>query len=172
MKALFLLVGAMLFLFSQSYAADTANETFLSEDEVTLERLSEELPTVRGGGAAGRATRPLPKVNILLIFAPNSTTLSEKGLKAVGVLKEAMEDTWAQYDFVVEGHADPIGNSRANEILSRKRAEKVKDTLVQLGVSPERLNAVGKGDKELVNTKDPRDPRNRRVVFQPKFPIQ
>lgn len=170
MKVLFLLVSAMLFLSSHSYAADASKEDYLNEGEVTLDGLQELLPGTRGGGARPREKqRPLPKVNLLLTFQPNSTELSEKGMKALGVVKEAMDDFWGQYDFVVEGHADPIGNARANEILSRRRAEKVRDTLIQLGAAEERLTAVGKGDQELVNTKDPRDPRNRRVVFKPKY---
>ncbi len=172
MKALFLVMSAVLLLSNYSYAADAANETFLSEDDVTFEGLQEELPATRGGGAAGRAQRPLPKVNILLKFAPNSTALSEKGMRALDVVKEAMDDIWAQFDFTIEGHSDPIGNARANEILSRHRAEKVRDILIELGVSPERLKSVGKGELEPVNVKDPRDPRNRRVVFQPRFPAQ
>lgn len=172
MRAMFLVMSAVFLLSGYGYAADAGDDTFLSEDEVTGESLEDQLPSLRGGGAAGRAQRPLPKVNILLKFAPNSTALSEKGIKALGVVKEAMDDIWAQFDFVVEGHSDPIGNARANETLSRQRAEKVRDTLVQLGVSPERLKAIGKGEREPVNVSDPRDPRNRRVVFQPKFPVQ
>ena len=173
MKALVLAVSTALLLFGGGYAAGAENDSLLSEDEVTLDRLEHVLPPPdRGGGAAGRTQRPLPKVGILLTFAPNSTALSEKGMKVLGVLHEAMEDMWAQYDFVIEGHADRIGNARANETLSLRRAEKVRDTLLKLGVSPERLVAMGKGSQEPVNLSNPSDPRNRRVVFQPKYPAQ
>ncbi len=170
MKGLLFAITMGLLLAQGVLAADRPAESFLSEDEVTLDRLEQELPPVRGAGVAGRAQRPLPKVNVLLTFAPNSTALSEKGMKALRVLAEAMDDMWVQFDFVVEGHADPIGSKQANLLLSQRRAEKVQQTLVEFGVSADRLKSIGKGDRELVNTDEPRDPKNRRVVFQPRFP--
>src|SRR4030081_668287 len=54
--------------------------------------------------------------------------------------------------FVIEGHTDRAGTNTYNEELSKQRAEAVKEYLIkEIGVSPERLKAVGKGFAELAN---------------------
>jgi outer membrane protein OmpA-like peptidoglycan-associated protein len=67
--------------------------------------------------------------------------------------------------FVIEGHTDRAGTNSYNEELSRQRAEAVKTYLIkEMGVSPDRLQAVGKGFAELANPRDPFGGENRRVV--------
>ena len=67
--------------------------------------------------------------------------------------------------FVIEGHTDAVGSRPYNLELSRKRAEAVKDFLVNtMGVAPSRLEAVGKGSAEPANSRDPNAAENRRVV--------
>jgi outer membrane protein OmpA-like peptidoglycan-associated protein len=67
--------------------------------------------------------------------------------------------------FVIEGHTDRAGSNTYNEELSKQRAEAVKAYLVkELGVSADRLQAVGKGFAELANPRDPFGGENRRVV--------
>ena len=61
----------------------------------------------------------------------------------------------------VVGHADLVGSGKFNLALSRKRAAKVKAALVQGGVSPSIIEALGVGQKELaVQTK-----RGKRLLF-------
>jgi outer membrane protein OmpA-like peptidoglycan-associated protein len=45
----------------------------------------------------------------------------------------------------LEGHTDTIGQAEDNQILSQKRAEAVRDWLINQGISPERLEAKGFG---------------------------
>jgi OOP family OmpA-OmpF porin len=57
----------------------------------------------------------------------------------------------APYEIVhVIGHSDRIGNAAANLQLSNRRAESVRDYLVQKGVPAERITAVGRGSVEPV----------------------
>ncbi|MDN5782650.1 MAG: OmpA family protein [Luteimonas sp.] len=57
----------------------------------------------------------------------------------------------APYEIVhVIGHSDRIGNAKANLDLSNRRAESVRDYLVQKGVPAERITAVGRGSVEPV----------------------
>ena len=67
----------------------------------------------------------------------------------------------------VVGHADLVGSGKFNLALSRKRAAKVKAALVQGGVSPSIIEALGVGQTELaVLTKSSKRLReNRRVVL-------
>ncbi len=63
------------------------------------------------------------------------------------------------------GHTDTVGGLTYNDKLSLARAERVREMLVALGLSAERIQAAGRGKRELlVNTDDNvSEPRNRRV---------
>jgi OOP family OmpA-OmpF porin len=79
-----------------------------------------------------------------------------------GALNEELKD---QKLFRIEGHTDASGSRTYNAVLSDRRAEAVKDYLVQeMHVSPDRLEAVGKGSSQPVVPKNPYAAQNRRVV--------
>jgi OmpA-OmpF porin, OOP family len=51
---------------------------------------------------------------------------------------------------LVTGHTDPIGNNSYNQKLSERRANVVKNYLVQNGVDATQIQVIGKGESELV----------------------
>jgi outer membrane protein OmpA-like peptidoglycan-associated protein len=67
----------------------------------------------------------------------------------------------------IEGHTDSRGNARKNKTLSQKRAEAVRDYMINKGVEPGRLFAAGFGpDKPIEDNKTRRGrAANRRVEF-------
>jgi OOP family OmpA-OmpF porin len=69
----------------------------------------------------------------------------------------------------VIGYADEIGNSDYNKDLSNRRAQNVRQILIDAGIEGSRLNIVGNGEDNSVN-KDNRHARQvvRRVTFQLK----
>lgn len=68
----------------------------------------------------------------------------------------------------ISGHTDASGDLDRNMALSLARAEAVRDHLVRLGVSPDRLSAVGFGPKRPAASNDTDRGRaaNRRIEFQ------
>lgn len=68
-------------------------------------------------------------------------------------------------DLLVTGHADNVGSDGFNDKLSLARAERMRDLLKGRGISPERIQVAGRGNRELlVNTgKGIAEERNRRV---------
>ena len=66
---------------------------------------------------------------------------------------------------LIEGHADSQGSANLNQVLSQKRAEAVRDALLQDGVAASRLTAVGLGKDRPVadNASAEGRARNRRV---------
>ena len=68
-------------------------------------------------------------------------------------------------DIVVTGHSDTVGSLSFNDKLSLQRAERLREMLVELGIPAERIQATGRGKRELmVPTEDNvSEPRNRRV---------
>lgn len=83
--------------------------------------------------------------------------------------------TFGEPDVIVEGHTDSTGSKERNDLLSRKRAEAVRDYLVSNGTLPgERISAVGYGSSRPLASNDTERGRaiNRRidVVIAPSAP--
>ena len=72
------------------------------------------------------------------------------------------------YELIIEGHADNRGSDEYNRGLSERRALAVKEYLIDLGVSADRLQTIAYGeDKPAVPnaTSESQHARNRRVEF-------
>jgi outer membrane protein OmpA-like peptidoglycan-associated protein len=67
----------------------------------------------------------------------------------------------------VEGHTDSTGSTQSNLDLSRARAATVLNSMVALGIAPERLSAVGYGESrpKVPDTSAQNRAINRRVEF-------
>lgn len=65
----------------------------------------------------------------------------------------------------ISGYTDNIGTEAANRQLSEKRANRVRDYLVLLGVNEERIRVFGRGETNFVASNDTREgrARNRRI---------
>jgi outer membrane protein OmpA-like peptidoglycan-associated protein len=107
------------------------------------------------------------KASLLITFEPNATTLTAAARRELDVVGKALNThRLANYRFMIEGHADPRGVAERNQRLSEGRAEAVRRYLVQhQKVSADRLQAIGKGDREPLNRENPAAPENRRVTF-------
>jgi len=68
-------------------------------------------------------------------------------------------------DIAVIGHTDTVGGLVYNDQLSRARAERTREMLVDLGIPPDRIAAAGRGKRELLvpTEENVAEPRNRRV---------
>ena len=68
---------------------------------------------------------------------------------------------------LVEGHTDATGSADKNLALSRERANSVVKYITdKAGMDRSRIIPSGKGSSDPVKNLDPRDPKNRRVVFK------
>lgn len=68
-------------------------------------------------------------------------------------------------DIVVIGHTDTVGSLDFNDKLSKARAERMREMLIERGLPAERITAAGRGKRELlVHTEENvSEPKNRRV---------
>lgn len=74
---------------------------------------------------------------------------------------------WATTRVSIEGHADARGTAEYNLSLGGRRAGAIRDYLVSLGIAPDRLLAISKGEETPVCTEENEAcfTRNRRGHF-------
>lgn len=72
----------------------------------------------------------------------------------------------------IVGHTDWRGSDNYNMVLSKKRAQSVRDALIELGVSASRLSTEGKGETEpmATNKTDEGMALNRRIEVKLTYP--
>ena len=65
----------------------------------------------------------------------------------------------------IAGHTDNIGSDAYNQRLSEGRANSLVQEMIKRGIDPERMEAVGKGESEPVDTNKTAEGRqnNRRI---------
>lgn len=131
---------------------------------------SRSLKVSPDGASTSSAVLAAPKkasASLLITFETNSAVLQARSKEQLDVVATALKnDRLKDFRFDVEGHADPRGTPEGNRVLSQQRAESVRDYLVGVhGVPESRLRPVGKGDVELLNTRDVAAAENRRVTI-------
>ena len=124
----------------------------------------ESAASVQARYGAALAAMPLPAIAYTMNFLENSTTLTEASKPVVEELKAELAKRPGA-EILVIGHTDRVGSVAANDELSRRRADAVKDFLIKNGIAADRIETSGRGEREpLVPTADEvAEPRNRRV---------
>jgi outer membrane protein OmpA-like peptidoglycan-associated protein len=114
-------------------------------------------------GAALDAQPPRP-VSFLVYFITNSDELTPESRKTFDQIKAELVKRPVP-DIIVIGHTDRVGTIEYNDKLSLARARTVRAALVAAGISGERIQEAGRGEREpLVATADEvAEPKNRRV---------
>jgi OmpA-OmpF porin, OOP family len=99
-----------------------------------------------------------------LLFDINSATLqpaSEEQLGNIAAILKAYPNVHVK----VGGYTDNTGDASANQLLSQQRADTVKQQLINMGISPDRLEAQGYGSQYAVadNATEEGRQKNRRI---------
>ncbi|HSR60053.1 MAG TPA: OmpA family protein, partial [Robiginitalea sp.] len=99
-------------------------------------------------------------------FDSGEATLKPESMGVINELVKLMKEH-PEVMFSVEGHTDSDGDAQFNLTLSEQRAVTVLNTMVEMGIAPDRL--VSKGFGEEVPVADNSSPEgkanNRRVEF-------
>ncbi|WP_062367189.1 OmpA family protein [Variovorax paradoxus] len=111
--------------------------------------------------------RPPAPQRYTVYFEVGGTTLTPASQQ---VMNEALMAAQSRSgsDIVVTGHTDTKGALEQNDMLSQRRAQEVVQLFVERQFPAKRIEAVGRGERELaVPTADEVDePRNRRVTIE------
>ncbi len=99
-----------------------------------------------------------------VLFATGQAELVEGGRSSLEEVVDLLQ-TEPDKKIRVEGHTDSSGDAAANLLLSEKRAQAVRDSLISLGVDAERVTAMGMGEDFPIASNDTEEgrARNRRV---------
>jgi len=143
------------------------NEAYASSDIVdggAPERRILTSAEVRSEFSAALMALPeLPKTFLVYFNEGTDELTPESRVEFQKILAEIRERSAP--DILVIGHTDRVGTVPANDALSLRRAGRVRDEFVKLGIPPDRITVAGRGEREpLVPTEDGvAEPRNRRV---------
>ncbi len=107
---------------------------------------------------------PAPGKTFILYFETASTRVTQESQDAL--LKLFAEVTGRQaVEVLVTGHTDTVGEIGTNDKLAKRRAENVREMLLERGLEASFIWAAGRGERDLlIPTPDETpEPRNRRV---------
>lgn len=124
----------------------------LSVDEVESRQLATVLPSK-------------PRIDLEINFDVNSADITESTRPVVTALGRALQnDDLKGATFVIAGHTDRSGSASYNKRLSQKRAESIKQFLIDnYNMSSEQLIVVGYGQDRPKNKSNPYAAENRRA---------
>ena len=105
-----------------------------------------------------RDLNKLPHVNLDIQFNPDTPVIRPVSYPALGRLADALTDpALLSLTFLIVGHTDSNGRREPNLALSQRRAEAIRDALVQtFKVSPKRVFALGLGEEQLLDANNPK----------------
>jgi outer membrane protein OmpA-like peptidoglycan-associated protein len=107
----------------------------------------------------------LAQITIAIQFDFNSARIRPDSFRAVGLMADSLYHPYLQgYRFLIIGHTDAKGSREYNLKLSQERADAIRAALVNpFGISQARIEAVGLGEEQLLNSRNPEAAENRRV---------
>ncbi len=97
-------------------------------------------------------------------FDVNKATLRASSYKELNELVEYLNRK-PDVRIEIAGHTDNTGTEQDNQVLSRKRAQRVREYLIEKGIDPDRVIAKGYGESMPVATNETKEGRqkNRRT---------
>ena len=99
-----------------------------------------------------------------IYFATGKTRILETSEQALQELYQFLL-TRPDRRIRIVGHTDDIGSDRSNQALSEGRCHEVRQEMVERGISPDRIEIEGRGEKDPIVPNDSEEHRqmNRRV---------
>jgi OmpA-OmpF porin, OOP family len=107
----------------------------------------------------------LPQIRFDVVFDQDSSLIRPASYQTIGSIADALTDPKLRpYRYLIVDHVESAGRRDHNLILSQRRAESIRDVLVNtFKVAPKRLQALGLGEEQLQDINRPASPANARV---------
>lgn len=100
-------------------------------------------------------------------FDLDSSDLKEEVIQTLNSNKNWIDSNPQVTKIIIEGHCDPLGSEAYNIGLGNRRAQRVYDYLISIGVSADKLSMVSYGEEKIFSQTD--NSLNRRVNFVPQY---
>src|SRR5919204_7064714 len=108
-------------------------------------------PALAGAGSAAPGSQQDFVVNVgdRVFFESDSSELTPQ---SIGTLEKQAQwlQTYSQYTFTIEGHADERGTREYNIALGARRAQAVRDYLTARGIQTSRMRTISYGKERPV----------------------
>jgi len=99
---------------------------------------------------------PLPPVASDVLFDTGSDELRPGAEEPLRAMAETLTSDFASFRFLLVGHTDSRASAEYNQDLSERRAERVREWLLESGGVPaDSVDAVGRGETELLEDDHP-----------------
>lgn len=107
----------------------------------------------------------LPAFNVDITFDVDTPIVQPDSYQTVGRIADAMvHSSLLPYTFLIVGHIEANGKREANAILSQRRADAIRETLVNtFKISAKRIQSVGLGEEQLLDSARPTAPVNNQI---------
>ena len=109
--------------------------------------------------------KQLPTFNVDIAFDVDTPIVQPESYQSVGRIADALvHSSLLPYNFLVVGHIEANGKREANAILSQRRADAIREILVNtFKISAKRIQSVGLGEEQLLDSARPTAPANNQI---------
>ncbi len=163
------------------FKLDNTDPATASQNEPALKLASKKADTKKAPSLSDRDLSPakvdteklsllsFPDDRLVVYFNHNSFEISDTSLRILNPLAKHVMDK-PEAKILVTGYSDSTGPSSYNNAISKRRAETVKNYLINKGVKLFNITAVGLGAQNFVASNETLDGRrlNRRVEIELK----
>jgi OmpA-OmpF porin, OOP family len=107
----------------------------------------------------------LPAFNVDIVFDVDTPIVQPESYQAVGRIADAMvHSSLLPYNFLIVGHIEASGRRENNAILSQRRADAIREILVNtFKISAKRIQSVGLGEEQLLDPARANAPVNNQI---------
>jgi OmpA-OmpF porin, OOP family len=107
----------------------------------------------------------LAQITLAIEFDFGSARISPRSYRSIGLMADALyHPALYGYCFLIVGHTDAVGGREYNLKLSERRAEAIRQALINpFGIGRLRVDTLGLGEEQLLNPSNPKAAENRRV---------
>jgi OmpA-OmpF porin, OOP family len=107
----------------------------------------------------------LPTFNVDIAFDVDTPIVQPESYQTVGRIADAMVySSLLPYTFLIVGHIEASGRRENNAILSQRRADAIREILVNtFKISAKRIQSVGLGEEQLLDANRPNAPVNNQI---------
>ena len=150
---------------------DTAPD--FQPDLVALKQKISDRSKMRGKNEPEPSKRPLivpelkdlPTFTVNIDFDSDTPVVRPSSYQTVGRIADALvHASLLPYSFMIVGHTDSNGRREANVQLSQRRADAIRDSLVNtFKISSKRVQSLGLGEEQFVDQAHPTSPANLQI---------